>query len=119
MTLFDQYLDAIAPGDSYESAERTLSGADVEMFLRRIRDVVFKRPVAVGEQIRVGCEVLSTRPLDDQSGLVECDWRIIGPDGRLRARATVEVLWRRSGVDDDLDGTSPVRANGDGVEVLI
>jgi acyl dehydratase len=168
MTLFDQYLDEIAPGDAYESDERTLSGADIEMFaaltgdrhpvhldddwaagspfggriahgmlvlscavgalpldperviaLRRIRDVVFKRPVAVGEQIRVGCEVISTRPLDDRSGLVECEWRILGADGRLRARAAVEVLWKRSGVHDDPDGVSPVRGNGDGVEVLI
>lgn len=87
--------------------------------LRRIHDVVFKRPVAVGEKIRVGCEVVATRPLDGASGLVTCEWRVLGTDGRLRARATVEVLWRRSGVSDDLDGLSPVRANGDGVEVLI
>lgn len=167
MTMFDQYLDAIAPGDLYESEPRTLSAADVEMFaaltgdhhpvhlndewaaaspfggriahgmlvlscavgalpldperviaLRRVSDVVFKRPVAVGEQIMVGCEVVSTKVMDDSSGLVECEWRINGADGRLRARATVEVLWRRAGVED-ADGLSPVRANGDGVEVLI
>jgi acyl dehydratase len=165
MTMFAEYLDAIAPGDSFESDPRPLSATDVEMFaaltgdhhpvhlddewaarspfggriahgmlvlscavgalpldpervvaLRRIRDVVFKRPVAIDEQIRVGCEVLGTRTVDERTGIVECEWRIAGADGKLRARATVEVLWRRGPAPESY---GPVEVNGDGVKVLI
>lgn len=68
---------------------------DRVLALRRLRDVVFKRPLAVGDEIVVRCEITGLRPLDEASGLVECSWRILGADGRLRVRAVVEILWRR------------------------
>lgn len=73
--------------------------------LRRIREVVFKRPLAAGDAIVVECNVAATKPIDEETGLVECEWRIRGEDGRLRVRARVEILWRR--------GDSDPRANGE------
>ena len=96
--------------------------------VRRFRDAVFKRPVAVGEAITVRCEIVSTRPLDDSTGLVECEWRIVGDDGRLRVRALVEVLWRRGAVAEHpaeaaippVDETAPVVRDPSGqVRVLL
>ena len=63
--------------------------------LRRVRDVVFKRPVALGDTIHVEGEVEGVTPLDDRTGLVVCTWHIKNQSARLVARATVEVLWRR------------------------
>src|SRR5207244_5243354 len=40
--------------------------------LRRVRDVVFKRPVSLGDAIRVEARIEDTRPLDDDTGLVTC-----------------------------------------------
>ncbi|MBK5115318.1 MAG: hypothetical protein JJE23_00210 [Thermoleophilia bacterium] len=68
---------------------------DRVLALRRIREAVFKRPVAVGESIAVTCRVSELRPVDERSGLVDCEWRILGADGKLRARVLAEILWRR------------------------
>lgn len=97
--------------------------------LRRIRDAVFKRPVAVDEAIVVDCVVSELKPLDSETGLVECEWRISGEDGRLRSRATVEIVWRRGGpkrqpaADDAIghgDELAPVQVSApDDVRVLI
>lgn len=63
--------------------------------LRSLRDVVFKRPVVVGESFRVRCSVAGLREVDSERGLVDCEWRIESPDGRLRTKARVEIIWRR------------------------
>jgi 3-hydroxybutyryl-CoA dehydratase len=63
--------------------------------LRRVRDVVFKRAVALGDTIHVEGEVERLTPLDETTGLVGCVWHIKNQRGRLVVRATVEVLWRR------------------------
>src|SRR5919206_4166824 len=63
--------------------------------LRRVADVVFKRPVRIGDTIRVEGEVESKRELDRDHGLVGCRWRIVNQSGRLVANASVEVVWRR------------------------
>ena len=60
--------------------------------LRRVEDVVFKRPVRVGDTIRVEGKV--ARPAAGR-GLEAWEWRIVNQRGRLVARATVEVLLRR------------------------
>lgn len=78
--------------------------------LRRVRDVVFKRPLASGEAIVVDCKVVGTRPIDEASGLVECEWRIRAEDGRLRIRARVELLWRRGDADPGADREVPASA---------
>jgi len=106
--------------------------------LRSIREAVFKRPLVVGEAITVNCRVSDLRALDDDAGLVECGWRILGDDGRLRARATVEIVWRRgAGINPSLaaagratlepapgdpgraDELTPVEVTEGGVRVLI
>ncbi len=61
--------------------------------LRRVSDVVFKRPVRLDESISVSGEITSLRPIDEASGLVDFAWRINNQDGALVARASVQVLW--------------------------
>lgn len=58
--------------------------------LRRVTDVVFKRPVALGDAIRVTGAVEELRA----PGIVACRWRVLGADDALVCRARVEVVWR-------------------------
>jgi 3-hydroxybutyryl-CoA dehydratase len=77
--------------------------------LRRVGDVVFKRPVRLNETISVSGEITSLRPIDDGSGLVELTWQIRNQDRQLVARANVQVLWRRAsppGLDAGAPGES-------------
>jgi acyl dehydratase len=62
--------------------------------LRRLRDVVFKRPVRLGDAIHVEGDVASRRPVDDETTLITWTWRIVNQKDELVCRATVEVLWR-------------------------
>jgi 3-hydroxybutyryl-CoA dehydratase len=62
--------------------------------LRRISNAVFKRPVALGDTIRVESKVESAEALGDGHSLVACGWRVLNQDDRLVARATVELVWR-------------------------
>lgn len=70
--------------------------------LRRIRDAVFKRPVRIGDTIRVEGRIDGARGLDEGTGLVTCEWRIVNQAGEAVARAVVDVLWRRGVVPIDL-----------------
>jgi acyl dehydratase len=63
--------------------------------LRRIGDVVFKRPVRLGETIRVSGRIEELKPIDENAGLVTLSWSVAGADGRAACRARVEVLWAR------------------------
>jgi acyl dehydratase len=65
--------------------------------LRRLEEVVFKRPVLLGDTIQVGGEIERLRPIDDSAGLVACRWSIFNQREQLNCRARVEVLWRGSG----------------------
>jgi 3-hydroxybutyryl-CoA dehydratase len=67
--------------------------------LRRVADVVFKNPVRIGDTIHVEGEVADRRELDEGHGLVTCRWRVLNQNGKLVARATVEVVWRRDRVE--------------------
>jgi 3-hydroxybutyryl-CoA dehydratase len=62
--------------------------------LRRLTEVVFKRPVLLGDTIHVEAEIETLRPIDDRAGLVSCRCSIINQHGKLACRALVEVLWR-------------------------
>ena len=53
--------------------------------LRGLDSVRFKRPVRIGETIRVRGEVARLRPLDVDTGLVTIDWKVLGGDGRTAA----------------------------------
>jgi 3-hydroxybutyryl-CoA dehydratase len=70
--------------------------------LRRVGDVVFKQPVRIGDTVHVEGEVLATRAVDDENGLVECRWRIVNQHGKLVARASGELLWRRAAVAEPI-----------------
>src|SRR5215218_8478838 len=65
------------------------------MALRRVKDVVFKRPVKFGDTIKVEGKVADVRPVDDSAGLVAVALNVTGAGGKTVMRATVEVLWRR------------------------
>jgi 3-hydroxybutyryl-CoA dehydratase len=63
--------------------------------LRRIADVVFKRPLKIGETIRADGRIAELGALDDELGLVGCAWSIRNQDDALLCRARIDVLWRR------------------------
>ena len=62
--------------------------------LRRIRDVVFKRPVRFGDTIHVEGSEAERRAVDDETALVTWNWRIVNQDDELVARVTIEALYR-------------------------
>jgi acyl dehydratase len=67
--------------------------------LRGLNSVRFKRPVPIGETIRVQGRVEEIRPLDEETGLVSLDWRVVNQTGDLVLRARLLAIWRRSPVD--------------------
>jgi 3-hydroxybutyryl-CoA dehydratase len=62
--------------------------------LRRVGDAVFKQPVKIGDTVHVEGEIVRTRELDQEHGLVEVGLRILNQDGRLTVRGKVELVWR-------------------------
>jgi acyl dehydratase len=62
--------------------------------LRRIRDVVFKRPVRLGDTIHVEGTEAERREVDDGMSLVTWNWRIVNQDDELVTRVTIEALYR-------------------------
>lgn len=73
--------------------------------LRRIEDAVFKRPVRIGDTIRV--EAKLARP-DEGRGLEGWEWRVLNQNDELVTRVKVEAVVRREG--DDAEGE---RGDGD------
>jgi len=63
--------------------------------LRGLDDVVFKRPVLIGETIRPVARVAEVQHLREDAGLVTLAVQIRGADGRLAARCRIQALWRR------------------------
>jgi acyl dehydratase len=63
--------------------------------LRRVREMVFKRPVRLGESIYVEGKVRAITPLDAGVGLVEVGLRVLRGDDLLALRAVLEVVWKR------------------------
>jgi 3-hydroxybutyryl-CoA dehydratase len=62
--------------------------------LRRLRDVVFKRPVKLGDTIHVEGYESDRRPVDEETALVTWNWRIVNQDGELVCRVAIEALCR-------------------------
>jgi 3-hydroxybutyryl-CoA dehydratase len=62
--------------------------------LRAIREVVFKRPVRIGDTVSAEAEVVSVQPLDDQVGLVTMRLLVRNQSGATAVRARLELLWR-------------------------
>lgn len=88
--------ERIAHGLLVVSAAAGLVGFDPArvVALRALREVVFKRPVRLGEAIAVDGKVVALTAVDDEVGLVGLAWRVLGEGGRLACRAHVDVLWR-------------------------
>jgi acyl dehydratase len=62
--------------------------------LRGFDSVTFKRPVAIGETIRVEARVEDSTSLDDDHELVTLSWRVLGAGGQLAVRARVQIVSR-------------------------
>lgn len=63
--------------------------------LRRVRDAIFKRPVALGDTIHVAGRVDGVDPLDAATGLVGVRLDVQNQRGRTVVRLGADVLWRR------------------------
>jgi 3-hydroxybutyryl-CoA dehydratase len=68
--------------------------------LRRLTDVVFKRPVRLGDTVHVEGRIEELRAATDDAGLVTLAWSVLNQHGQAVCRARVEVLWRSSGSDN-------------------
>lgn len=64
--------------------------------LRRVRDVVFKRPVRLGDTIHVEGDEAERREVDDETALVTWNWRIVNQDNELVCRVVIEALQREA-----------------------
>ena len=90
--------ERIAHGMVVLSYSIGLLGFDPErvVALRGLDSVTFKRPVRIGETIRVEAEVAEATPLDDGHELITLRWRVLGAGDRLAIRAKVQVVHRTS-----------------------
>jgi len=64
--------------------------------LRGFDRVAFKRPVRIGDTIRLEGEVAAKKELDGATGLVDFEWRVLNQRDELVARARPRVVWRRT-----------------------
>lgn len=62
--------------------------------LRRVRDLVFKRPVRLGDTIHVDAAEAERRTVDAGTALVTYVWRVLNQNGELVCRMAVEALCR-------------------------
>ena len=63
--------------------------------LRGFERIAFKRPVRIGDTIHVEGACESKVALDDATGLVVFNWKIVNQRGETAALAKVKVVWRR------------------------
>jgi acyl dehydratase len=75
--------------------------------LRGVSDVVFKRPVYMGDTIRVEGSVAGVKPLDEETALVGLNWRVLNQSDETVVRARLEVLWRRVIEEPDSAANEP------------
>ncbi|HVQ59544.1 MAG TPA: MaoC/PaaZ C-terminal domain-containing protein [Solirubrobacterales bacterium] len=64
--------------------------------LRGFERVAFKRPVRIGDTIRVEGELKEKKELDGASGLASFEWKIVNQRDETAAIARVRVVWRRA-----------------------
>jgi 3-hydroxybutyryl-CoA dehydratase len=79
--------------------------------LRRVGDAVFKQPVKIGDTIHVEGEVVEKAEIDPSHGLVATRWRVLNQHGKLVARASIDLVWRRDTmplVEEPQADTQPV-----------
>jgi 3-hydroxybutyryl-CoA dehydratase len=63
--------------------------------LRRVRDAVFKRPVAIGDTIHAAGRIDRVDEIDASTGLVAVRLDVMNQRGRMVTRVVIEVIWRR------------------------
>ncbi len=71
--------------------------------LRKVRDAVFKRPVRLGDTIRVHGKLADLKPIDERAGLVAVALDVRGAGGKTVMRATVEVVWASDHVEQSVE----------------
>lgn len=76
--------------------------------LRKVRDVVFKRPVRLGDSIRVEGRIASVAP---ETGLVAVALDVRNQDDRTVLRAVIEVIWSRDATPA-IDDLPPIEVTG-------
>ncbi len=64
--------------------------------LRRLDKVVFKRPVRIGDTIRVEARVSRLRPADAEADTLKWDLKVIRDDDQTALTAKIDLLWRRA-----------------------
>jgi 3-hydroxybutyryl-CoA dehydratase len=83
----------------------------VVIALRSMDRAVLKRPVAIGDSIRVHAKVERLRPLGD-TGLVTLGVRIVNQEDALVARMELTVIWRcEPDADPALNGAGSAAAD--------
>ena len=63
--------------------------------LRRLRNLVFKRPVYLGDTIHVEATIADLRPFTEEAGLVTGRWKIVNQDAKTVFKLEIEALWRQ------------------------
>ena len=63
--------------------------------LRRVREAVFKRPVAIGDTIRAEGRIERLDEVDNGTGIVGVRIDVVNQRSRAVARAAIDVIWRR------------------------
>lgn len=64
--------------------------------LRRLRNVVFKRPTRIGDTIHAQITVAATQVVNEGTSLVRLDWVVANAREETLVRASIDVLWRTS-----------------------
>lgn len=70
------------------------------ILLRRLHDVVFKRPTRIGDTISVVARVESVRPLHADNALLGLRWRVVNAHDETVLRARVDVLCRTASAQE-------------------
>lgn len=80
--------------------------------LRGFERVAFKRPVRIGDTIRLEGEVAAKKELDGATGLVDFEWKLLNQRRELVARARPRLVWRRARQGEDAAPAAAADENG-------
>ena len=84
----------------------------VVLALRSIDGAVLKRPVGLGDTIRVRARLAEKRELGAETGLVKLAVRIVNQADELVARMEIVVLWRREPENSEAQPAESGAADG-------
>jgi 3-hydroxybutyryl-CoA dehydratase len=72
--------------------------------LRRIRDVVFRRPIRIGDTIHVDGRIAGLHAATDEAGIVTIGIDVVRQDGLRACAAKIDALWRTDAVAAEPEG---------------